>query len=407
MRIKLLILTFLSLFLGVGSVSATNIKINEFYAAGTTSPNPDWVEIYNDGMDISLYQLVDLANNKKDLASATCNGNFCTIDWYNSLNNSGDTIKLTLKTTPDSSVDQVTYPGDVSIPNSEQSAARNPDATGGWFISSSPTKGTTNNISTPSPASIPTSTPTPSDSSPSTNPSSSFTISNPPSEINSDEVFSVSVNLSSPDNPNTSFYFKGAFKKSYSSNYFGQTLVSGNWVKNSSSYTNQYKITTDSLGNWSGSLEVKPDADDLGFTGTDNYIFKVGKYKESDNASVSWSNEVTIKINAVNSVETSSKDQSTTKTDTSSIPKSASSPVIKSSTSSKSTKSNNPPYQTASIAAATSSTTLSASPANEKETQVKQQKFLNLNIWVVLGIFLILAGFGSLGFIFWRSKRWQ
>lgn len=161
---QLIILTLFFLFFRVGPVLAITIKINEFYAAGSTSSNPDWVEIYNDGADISLYQLRDSsATNKKDLSGANCNGNYCTIDWYNYLNNSGDTVKLILKTAPDSPIDQVVYggTGDISIPLSGQSGSRNPDGEGNWIISTSPTKGLPNNPSTPAPTSIPTPTPSP------------------------------------------------------------------------------------------------------------------------------------------------------------------------------------------------------------------------------------------------------
>lgn len=150
-------------------------------------------------------------------------------------------------------------------------------------------------------ASIPTPSPSPSvtpSSSPSSSSSSSssFTISNVPSTIDSTETFNTSVNLSLSNNPNTNFYLKGAFKKKDGTNYFGQTKVNGSWIKNNKTYSDQYKITTDSSGNWSGNLEIQPDIMDSGYEGAGEYIFKVGKY--SEDGSLNWSNESNIKINA-------------------------------------------------------------------------------------------------------------
>src|SRR3990167_1651253 len=93
-------LIFILLFLSLFSLSLTkifaSIKINEFYSGGTSSSNPDWVEIYLDGDTITLYKLEDLASNSKDFTEATCSGNYCTVDWSNRLNIDSDTIKLIL-----------------------------------------------------------------------------------------------------------------------------------------------------------------------------------------------------------------------------------------------------------------------------------------------------------------------
>lgn len=145
-----------------------------------------------------------------------------------------------------------------------------------------------------------TTTPQPSPlSSSSKKPSGHFEIKDIPSEINSDQEFDISVSLNLPEKTNTGFYLKGAFKKSDSSNYFGFTL-NGDWVKNNSSYSNQYKIPTDSEGKWAGKIKVRPDSLDSGFDGSGNYILKVGRYSDSGSGPV-WSNELNIKINEVKS----------------------------------------------------------------------------------------------------------
>lgn len=145
-----------------------------------------------------------------------------------------------------------------------------------------------------------TTTPQPSPLSSSSKKSSGhFEIKDIPSEINSDQEFDISVSLNLPEKTNTGFYLKGAFKKSDSSNYFGFTL-NGDWVKNNSSYSSQYKIATDSEGKWAGKIKVRPDSLDSGFDGSGNYILKVGRYSDSGSGPV-WSNELNIKINEVKS----------------------------------------------------------------------------------------------------------
>lgn len=162
--ILFLLIIGLVLFQNTPLVLAESIKLNEFYSAGSTNPEtgPDWVEIYNEGTDIALYQLLDSDNHPKSLTSANCNGNFCTVDWSNLLNNNGDAVKLILISSGEV-VDQVTYgtPGDITPPLTGQSGGRSLDGEGGWILFSTPTKGSTNNSSTPIPTSTPTLTPTP------------------------------------------------------------------------------------------------------------------------------------------------------------------------------------------------------------------------------------------------------
>lgn len=135
-----------------------------------------------------------------------------------------------------------------------------------------------------------------------------FNIKDNPQEINSDWEFEIYISLKLNGKPNAAFYLKGAFKKEGSSNYFGETL--GNeWIKNSEKYSKQYKILTDSEGNWEGKIKIKPDPDDTGFDGTGEYIFKVARYTDTGSGP-NWSNEVKIKLNAVATPKPSSIEES-------------------------------------------------------------------------------------------------
>lgn len=149
---------------------------------------------------------------------------------------------------------------------------------------------------TSSPTSAPTSTPSPSDNALGGSPSQSnqFTITAPPSAIRYNEPISITVTLSNLQ-PNSIYYLKGAFVKSGSSNYFGQTYVGSDWVKNNVTFSSQVSINTDASGNWTGSLQAMPDYTDSGFSGAGSYIFKVARYN-STGSGPTWSSDFTLSI---------------------------------------------------------------------------------------------------------------
>lgn len=107
-----------------------------------------------------------------------------------------------------------------------------------------------------------------------------FLVSNLPANIFASKSFSVNIVIANLE-PNSLYFIKGAFFKSGSTNYFGKTLVSGNWVKNSQSYTNQVSFTTDNSGNWQGTMTLLVDNEDSGFLGSGEYSFKAGRYNSS------------------------------------------------------------------------------------------------------------------------------
>lgn len=380
-RIKLLILTFLSLSFGVKAIFANDPP---------TLSNP---------------------SNNSTVTSSTLNWQTPSYSLYNS-------SPYRVQVDNDSGFGSVNK--DYYTSNTHYSPSLS-KGTWYWRVKAKDTAGTWSNWSsiwsfiladstsspTPTPTATSTPTPTPSlspTSTPSNSPTSSFTISNVPSQINSDQSFNVSANLSLPNNPNTLFYLKGAFKKSDGSNYFGLTKVSGNWPKNGSTYSNQFPITTDPSGNWSGNLEVKPDKEDSGFTGTSDYIFKVGRYTSSGSGPT-WSNEVTINIVSTNvNTDQGSPDQTINTTSSSSTsPDSAKSQTIPTSQTTSNSRVTSKPkinYQVATIAGISSSSTQAATPSSKVE--VKNQK--QINPFLLVGIGLVFAGAGSLGYIYLKRR---
>lgn len=267
----------------------------------------EWVELYNPtGSTISLsgWVLLDRANSTKslnDLGTITPGGyvvyEYPSGDgWLNNTATSTNPETITLRDNTETTVDSFSY---TANQNDGITMGRSPDG-GSWIILALASKGSSNGNSPSSPSPTPTPTapsttsPTPTPSSTSTS-TSSFIISNIPSQIDSTETFNASVNLSLSSKPNATFYLKGAFKKQDKTNYFGLTKVNESWIRNNKSYSDHVKITTDSQGFWSGNLEIQPDILDSGYEGAGEYIFKVGRYTES--GSLTWSNEVTIRIN--------------------------------------------------------------------------------------------------------------
>lgn len=234
---------------------------------------------------------------------------------------------------------------------------------------------------------ISTSAPTPTTSS-SSSQSSQFTVSNVPTQINSDQSFTASVNLNSPNSPNTTYYLAGAFKIVEGTRYFGLTKTDSGWVQYSSSnFSNQYKITTDLSGTWAGNLEVKPDKDDSDFKGSGDYIFKVAKYTQA--GSQTWSNETTIKI-----IDTSNSQSLNTSTPT---PTTTPSTTTIKTIPSKSIIS--PSVKIASVAGISKSATSSPTP----QALVKSER--KMNLLTIVGSIFVITGLGVSGFLYFKHKK--
>lgn len=161
----------------------------------------------------------------------------------------------------------------------------------------------------------PTPTQTPEQSTTSNNSGSkstaSFEIFQIPSSIKSDESFTVKVKFTGYD-ANSNYYFKGAFFKEGSVNYFGKTFVSGNWIKNSENFAKQYPTTTNSNGDYDGEIKLMVDPDDSGFDGSGSYKLKVGRYNSSGSGP-NWSNEQVIQINYIETQKQDTTAKSSTK----------------------------------------------------------------------------------------------
>ncbi|QQG43548.1 MAG: hypothetical protein HYW45_00825 [Candidatus Daviesbacteria bacterium] len=277
----------------------------------------EWVELFNEGTDVDLTNWrfeeggMQHTLTLKQGNSVMSNGQYVVIvDDYTkflqdypgfsgtvfdstfSLLNTEENLKIR-----DSSngniINEVTYTSSQGASGDGNSLQRKSD--GNW-IAVSPTPDVQNASSLPASSPLNNSpSPAPSISS-TTSTSFSFTISNIPSNINSDQSFSVSITLSLLNSQNTDYYLKGAFKIKDGTRYLGLTKVNGDWIEYGDDNTDQYKITTDSSGNWSGSIDVKPDVNDKDYKGSGDYIFKVGRLTSSS-SSPTWSNESNIQIN--------------------------------------------------------------------------------------------------------------
>lgn len=149
-------------------------------------------------------------------------------------------------------------------------------------------------ISGADPSVAPSTSPNPSSQPAGTVGQAGFVINTDKGAFNSSDSLNISVQLSG-QNGNSKFYLKPALTKSGSSNYFGLTKVGSSWIKNSQSYSDQLAITTDASGSWSVQIEFKVDPDDSGFTGTGEYILKVGRYSASGSGPT-WSPELVVNI---------------------------------------------------------------------------------------------------------------
>lgn len=395
MRSKLLILTFLSLFFGARSAFAVAPSITNAPSTINTDTAFSLTTTMSGLSNNAVYRLrIALApQGTSNYFGSTFNGT----SWYNgtpSPINYSNFLSITTDSTGSWSGD-VQGKVESSDPNFSGSSTTYNLKIGRYTeTGSSPTWSSPLSIALIAPS--PTSTPPPS-STPTATPSdipqttSSFTISNTPAQINSDHSFSVNINLSMPNSQNTDYYLKGGFKKADGTRYFGLTKIGSSWIEYGDDYSNQYKITTDSSGNWSGNIEVKPNILDNDYKGSGEYIFKVGRLTATGSGPTWSNNEVIIKINDTgNTPSNSPSPQSTTKTSPS-----ASSTKLKALTP-KSTPSIASSYQIASVAGATTSAT------PEGKVEVKNQKQINPIIWI--GLVFIFAGIGLIGYIYLKKN---
>lgn len=161
---------------------------------------------------------------------------------------------------------------------------------------------------TPSPTTKPSATTQPQNQGTPEKERSEFNISLNKNSIDSSDQITIMVSLKN-HTPNTIYYIKPSFYQSNSTNYFGLTSINSEWIKNSITATSQTIITTDSSGNWSGSLTTKPDTEDSGFKGSGEYLLKVGKYNDSGTG-LTWSNNTTVNINHIEKTPESKTDDS-------------------------------------------------------------------------------------------------
>ena len=392
MRIKLLILTFLSLFFGARPVFAVAVTISNVPQTVTDQPFNLDVSIAGASSATNYLRVDFFQPNDTNYFGFTYNGSV----WYN-----GSDYNQYLPITITSSVYSGTVQAKIDITSTRfigngtyNLKIRRYTQSGNYTAGESNIVVVNVNFASPTPSPPPTTDPSliPT-SSPTPNPSPIFSISGVPSQINSDQSFSVQVNLTLPSSPDTAYYLTGAFKKVGGTRYFSLTKKDAGWIQYGDDYLNKIKIVTDSNGSWSSALEVKPDIDDTDYKGSGDYIFKAGRYTASGSGPT-WSNESAIKINDVNDV---SGDSSTPKPTLKAIPSDAPSslPSESPTVSSQPKSYDKLVYHSASVAGTKTSATPSA-------TAFKNQKQTNPIVWT--GLIFIFAGIGSIGYIYLRKN---
>jgi len=381
--VKLLIITILLLIFGARSAFADSVVLNEIMAK-PPSGEKEWVELYNtsdDNTDLSNWSLTEKTSSgniiSHSLPAIILPGqNTCFYEFSSSsLNDDNDTVSLIDQNS--SLIDNYAYTSAIQ----GKTYSRIPDG-GSWTTNNTPTKPSAcSSLSSPSPSPTPISTSTPS---PTPNPSSNFSISGVPSQINSDQSFAISINLSLPSNANTLYYLTGVFKKIDGTRYFGLTKKDSSWIQYGDEYLNKNKITTDSNGSYSSTLEIKPDTDDTDYKGTGDYIFKVGRYTAGGSGPTWNSNEILIKIidNSLVSTPTPTPTPSPTLTPVASL----SAEVEKIILDDNSTQESN--YQIASVAGAEISPTPSAIPL---QTDKLKKSTNGINPFIMLGVLTLLG----------------
>ncbi len=135
------------------------LKLNEIYPA-PPSGEYEWIELYNDEnqiIDISQYQLLDLAGNKIKISTQSALPfGFVLATSSSILNNTGDTISL--KNNLEETIEIATYSGTF---DSTKTFTKCPDFDGNWSILNLSTKNTSNQTACQSLTPTPTTTPAP------------------------------------------------------------------------------------------------------------------------------------------------------------------------------------------------------------------------------------------------------
>ena len=231
------------------------------------------------------------------------------------------------------------------------------------------------------------------------------------SQITDTEELEVKVNLDlSTTTAGRTYFLRGAFFTEGTTSYFGYTINNSGDQFNGpySACQELYSVTVDENGDWSGSFKVKVDSESNSFKGTENYLFKVGRYTNSCN-SITWVDNKPVPVTITKTTPVTSTPTSSSQSSTSTSSKSKSpSPSPKSSptsTSSKKTTSVLGSSQSAEITASSASgISLSVSPTPSAEPKAdKSSKKIKI-AGAVAGSGAIVMGL-SAGLYLWYKRK--
>lgn len=112
--------------------------------------------------------------------------------------------------------------------------------------------------------------------------------------VDSELVFKISLTINTTDE--TSYYLRGVFYKSGTSNYCGFTWNGSSWYSgpysSNEGWKNFQKVTIED-NKWEGEIKTKIDSSDSGCKESGEYKFKISRFTESGSSSFDTQDEKT------------------------------------------------------------------------------------------------------------------
>lgn len=127
-----------------------------------------------------------------------------------------------------------------------------------------------------------------------------LTFSDPPSELNVENSFTININMEGASAENE-YYIQGRFIHESETRYLGLTKnQNGDWKSYDSEYTSFFKIK----GNGTWPIEFKPDVNDPDYKGPGTYTFSIVRFTQGGSPSDSQTSPTTMQLTSSTSSPT-------------------------------------------------------------------------------------------------------